>query len=44
LERKSSIGSLVSKNLPKKRVKKNFIRDRLEQEEKIDKLSKGGKI
>jgi hypothetical protein len=30
LERKSSIESLVSKALPKKRLKKNFIRDRLE--------------
>lgn len=43
-ERKNSMESLVSKSLPKKRIKKNFIRDRLEQEEKMEKLSKGGKI
>lgn len=43
-EHKNSMDSLVSKGLPKKRIKKNFIRDRVEQEEKIEKLSKGGKI
>ena len=36
--------SIMSKGLPKRRIKKNFIKDKLLVEDKMAKLSKGDKI
>jgi hypothetical protein len=40
-----SLGGTISmKNLPKKRIKKNFVKEKINFEDKIEKLSKGDRL